>query len=43
MTDVRQWHTMTMLPNGDVLVVGVNGDPYVRSAERFGPRSLAAP
>ncbi len=43
MTDVRQWHSMTMLPNGDVLIVGVNGDPYVRSAERFGPRSPAAP
>jgi len=43
MTDVRQWHTMTPLADGDVLIIGANGDPYVRSAERFGPRSIAAP
>lgn len=36
MSDGRQWHTLTLLPDGRVLVVGSTGEPYVRAAEVFG-------
>ena len=43
MSDGRHWHSLSLLSDGRVLVLGSSALPYQRAAELFVPRPLAAP